>query len=169
MEQSPSWEASQEIPRFYGTRKFITIFTTARRWSLSWARWIQSKSSHPSSLKCILILSSHLRQGLLHMSSFQVLRRKFCTNFSSLHACYMPRPYHPPRLDHPNDTKWNVQVMKLVIMQPFKIKQTWKTLPVCFQSVFRVLRGWWWLRYWHVHYLWFLYGWGCHVLYHFFS
>ena len=42
MEQSPSWEAkrsaaSQEIPAFYGTRRFITAFTSARHLSLSWA------------------------------------------------------------------------------------------------------------------------------------
>jgi hypothetical protein len=35
MQQSPSWEAngfaaSQEIPRIYGTRKFITVLTSAR-------------------------------------------------------------------------------------------------------------------------------------------
>jgi len=39
MEQSPSSEAvSQLVNKFhalYGTRKFITVFTTARRWSLS--------------------------------------------------------------------------------------------------------------------------------------
>jgi hypothetical protein len=40
MEQSHSWEAgfasSQEIPRIYGTRKFITVLTSARHLSLSW-------------------------------------------------------------------------------------------------------------------------------------
>jgi hypothetical protein len=50
MEQSPYWEAdshsaSQEIPTFYGTPRFITVFTTARLWSLSWATWIQSTPS----------------------------------------------------------------------------------------------------------------------------
>jgi len=44
-EQSPSWEAnshsgSQEIPRLYGTRRFITVFPRARHWSLSSARWM---------------------------------------------------------------------------------------------------------------------------------
>ena len=40
MEQSPSWEgpvnfaASQEIPRIYGTRKFLTVPTSARHLSL---------------------------------------------------------------------------------------------------------------------------------------
>jgi hypothetical protein len=47
MVQSPSWvanwfAASQEIPAFYGTRKFITAFTSARHLSLSWASSIQS-------------------------------------------------------------------------------------------------------------------------------
>jgi hypothetical protein len=41
MEQSRSWEAnrfaaSQEILRNFGTRKFITAFTSARHLSLSW-------------------------------------------------------------------------------------------------------------------------------------
>jgi hypothetical protein len=29
----------------------------------------------------------------------------------------MPRPSHPPSLDHPNNICWSVQVMKLLIMQ----------------------------------------------------
>jgi hypothetical protein len=49
---------------FYGTRRFISVFTRALYWSLSWARSIQSISSHPISLRSILILSTHLRLGL---------------------------------------------------------------------------------------------------------
>jgi hypothetical protein len=45
---------------FYGTRKFITVFTRALHWSLSWARSIQSIQSHPFSLRSIIILSTHL-------------------------------------------------------------------------------------------------------------
>ena len=68
MEQSP-WEAnrfsaSQEIPAFYGTWRFITAFTSARRLSLSWTNSIQSIPPHPISWKYALILSSHLRVGL---------------------------------------------------------------------------------------------------------
>jgi hypothetical protein len=38
VEESPSWEADirsagKEIPRLYGTRKFITVFTKAHRLS----------------------------------------------------------------------------------------------------------------------------------------
>jgi len=34
--------ASQEIPRIFGTRRFITVPTSARHLSLSWANSIQS-------------------------------------------------------------------------------------------------------------------------------
>ena len=54
----------QKFPAFYGTRKFITAFTSARHLSLSWASSIQSIPTHPTSWSSILILSSHLRLGL---------------------------------------------------------------------------------------------------------
>ena len=49
---------------FYGTRVFITPFTSARHLSLSWDKSVQSMHSHPISWRSILILSSHLRLGL---------------------------------------------------------------------------------------------------------
>ena len=56
--------ASQEIPRNFGTRMFITVLTSARHLSLSWANSIQSSQPPPTSWRSILILSSHLRLGL---------------------------------------------------------------------------------------------------------
>ena len=56
--------ASQEIPRIFGTRKFITILTSARHLSLSWANSIQSPQPPPTSWRSTLILSSHPRLGL---------------------------------------------------------------------------------------------------------
>jgi len=53
-------------------------------WSLSWASRIQFTSSHPISLRFILILSSYLHIGLPCGSSLQVFRRKFCMHFSFL-------------------------------------------------------------------------------------
>jgi len=43
MKQSPFWEANQfsgrqEIHAFYGSRRFITAFTSASHLSLTWAR-----------------------------------------------------------------------------------------------------------------------------------
>jgi len=40
---------------------FITVLTTARHWSLTLARYTQSTTSYPVSLRSIVILSSHLR------------------------------------------------------------------------------------------------------------
>jgi len=69
MEKSP-WEANRiglqlvkKYPTFYGTRKFITAFTSAHHLSLSWASSIQSIPPFPTSWRCILI-SSHLFLGL---------------------------------------------------------------------------------------------------------
>jgi hypothetical protein len=69
MVQSLFWKfdsrsASQEIPLLFLNLGFISVFTTAHRWTLSWGTWIQSTSSHSISGRSILILSSHLRLGL---------------------------------------------------------------------------------------------------------
>jgi len=56
--------ASQEIPRIFGTRRFITVLTSARQLSLSSANSIQSPQPPPTSWRSILILSSHLCLGL---------------------------------------------------------------------------------------------------------
>jgi hypothetical protein len=51
MEQSPSWganshSAGEDNSAFFGTRRFITMFTRACHWSLSLARSIQSTRYH---------------------------------------------------------------------------------------------------------------------------
>jgi hypothetical protein len=54
-----SWALLEKLPIvqprknsiFYETWRFITVLTRALRWSLSWARLIQSIPSHPVSLK----------------------------------------------------------------------------------------------------------------------
>jgi hypothetical protein len=62
LSESNSHSASQETPRFYATRRFSSVFVTARHWSLSWTRWIQSTTSYRISIR--IILSSHLCLGL---------------------------------------------------------------------------------------------------------
>jgi hypothetical protein len=69
MEQIPSWNAnchsdSQEISPFYETGRFITVFIKAQQWSISWARYLQSATSHTISLRSILILYFYLRLDL---------------------------------------------------------------------------------------------------------
>jgi hypothetical protein len=57
-------QSGKKFLAFYGTRRFITVFTTAHHKSLSWARCIQSTPFHPIFLRYILILSSHLQLDL---------------------------------------------------------------------------------------------------------
>jgi hypothetical protein len=54
----------KKFPAFYGTRRFITAFASARHLSLSWASSIQSIPPHHTSWISALILPSHLRLGL---------------------------------------------------------------------------------------------------------
>jgi len=63
----------KKYPAFYGTRRYITVFTRARHWSLSWTRRIQSTPSPPS----VLILSSHLRPGLLLLILVRIFSQHF--------------------------------------------------------------------------------------------
>ena len=59
------FQVVKKFPAFYGTRRFITAFTSARHLSLSWASSIQSIPPHPTSWRSVLILSSHLPICLL--------------------------------------------------------------------------------------------------------
>jgi hypothetical protein len=76
----------KKLPAFYGTRRFITVLTTARHLYLSWARRIKSTSSRNSSVRFILILSSHLLYTLLielgHIPIWNgIIRCKFFTRW----------------------------------------------------------------------------------------
>jgi hypothetical protein len=51
------------FPAYYGNRRFITSFTTARHLFLSWTTSIQPIPRHPTSCQSVLILFSHLRLG----------------------------------------------------------------------------------------------------------
>jgi hypothetical protein len=94
MEQSPSivTHIVKKFPAFYGIRRFITVFTRARHWSLSCVSCIKSASSHSVSPTSILILSSHLRLGLPSGIFLQIFRTIFvCISYLS-YVCYIPVP-----------------------------------------------------------------------------
>jgi hypothetical protein len=65
LERLTGLQLVKKFPAFYGTRKFITAFTSARYLSLSLASSIQPTPPHRTSWRSALLLSSNLRLGLL--------------------------------------------------------------------------------------------------------
>jgi hypothetical protein len=65
LEQLTGLHLVKKFPAFHGTPRFITALTSVRPLSLSWASPIQSIYPHSTSWRSILILSIHLRLGLL--------------------------------------------------------------------------------------------------------
>ena len=104
--------ASQEIPRIFGTRKFITVLTSARHLFLSWANFIQSPQLPPTSWRSILILSSHLRLGLPKWSlSLRIPHQNSVHTSPFPNTCHMPRPYHSSSFYHPHNIGSGVQLL----------------------------------------------------------
>jgi len=60
LEKLTGLQLVKKFPPFHGTRRFITVLTSFRQLSLSWASPIQSIYPHPTSWRSILILSTHL-------------------------------------------------------------------------------------------------------------
>jgi hypothetical protein len=106
----------------YGTRSFITVFTRARHWSPFWARWIQSTSSKPLSLRPILILSFDLRADLPRCLFPSELLTKIWMHLSSIPCMLYASLFHPPWFDEPNSIWWrlstNYTVPNYVIFPP---------------------------------------------------
>ena len=108
MEQSPSWEAnrfaaSQNFPAFYGVRRFITAFTSARHLSLSWASLIQS--THPIPLPEDPFY--YYPPIYVWVSFPQVSPPKSCIRLYSPHTRYMPSPFHS-RFYHTNSSSGTI-------------------------------------------------------------
>jgi hypothetical protein len=95
-QKPPIVQLLKDFPAFYGTRRFITVFTTALHWSPSWARSIQSIQPHPISLRSILILSTHFI--FLVVSFLLAFPQISYMHSSSPLSCYIPCPSHPSSL-----------------------------------------------------------------------
>jgi hypothetical protein len=84
----------ENFPTFYGTRRFITVYTGARKWPLFWARLIHSITPHPISLRFILILSSHLHLSVPSGLFLQAFHQNPLYTPLLSHVCYIPCSSH---------------------------------------------------------------------------
>lgn len=75
------------------------------------------RAPNPISLASFIILSSLVRIGLISGSPPSGASPNPYMHLVLLHTCYMHRPSHFCRLDHPNNIWWEVQTTKFVIMQ----------------------------------------------------
>jgi len=55
LETPTGFQLVKKFPSYFGTRRFITAFTSARQLSLSWASSIQSIPHHPTSRSWIRV------------------------------------------------------------------------------------------------------------------
>jgi hypothetical protein len=85
LKKPPIVKLLKNFPEFYGTRRFITVFSRVLHWSLSWARSNQSIPSHPIPQRATLILSTHLCLGL----PSGLFPSRFPTNIQNLYS-YFP-------------------------------------------------------------------------------
>ena len=100
---------------FYGIRRFISAFTSARNLYLSWARSINSiPPSHFLNIHLNIILSSTPGSVKWSLSLRFPYPNPVCMS-SVPHTCYMPRPSHSSRFHHPNNIWWRVQFSKLLV------------------------------------------------------
>ena len=106
LEKLTGLQLVKKFPAFYGTRRFMTAFTSFRHPSLSWASTIQSTCPQPTSWRSILILSTHLRLGLpsgLFPSGFPA--RTLYAPPLLLHTSHMSSPSHSSRFYHPHNIR----------------------------------------------------------------
>jgi hypothetical protein len=126
-EKPPIVQPLKNSSAFYGTRRFITVFTRAIDWSLSWARSIQSISP-PS-------YSSKIHFNIVHSPRYWSLSFWLPHQYSICipllaHSCYVSCPSHPPWLDHSNYflRPQNMQLRDLISTFSPKLSVSVKTM-----------------------------------------
>jgi len=102
----------KKLPTFYATQRFISVFTRALKWFLSWARYIHFIPPYHMYLRSALMLLSRLRLGFQSgpfPSGFPI---KILYLFL---ISTMPHTSHPSWFDQLNNIWWSLQVMKLIM------------------------------------------------------
>ena len=127
MQKSPSWKAnpfsaSQEISRilwnlivYYHIHKCLPPVPILSQIDPGHTH------THTTSLRPVLILTSHLRLGLPsgHFPSGFPTKVPYTYTSTIPHTCYIPRPSHYSRIDHTNNIGWGEKIIKLLCMYFF--------------------------------------------------
>ena len=119
MEEIPSWEANrfsanQEIPRNLWNPKLHYRFYQCPPPvpNLSQISPVHAPQSHFLKIHFNIILQS--RPGFAEWTlSFRFPHQNPVCTPSHPHTCYIPRPLHSSRFDHPKNIGWGVQIIKL--------------------------------------------------------
>ena len=106
----------KKFPVFYGNRRFITAIATARHCALSWARCIQSATSHPISSSPVVSTHIHLCHPLEFPSLCFPTKIPTAFLFSSMSATW---PAHLVifQIITSNNILWRVHIMRFLITQ----------------------------------------------------
>jgi hypothetical protein len=94
LEKLTGFQLVTKFPTFYGTRRFITVFTSTRHLSPSRASSIQYIPPYPTSWRPILILFSQLCLGLPSGFFPSGFHPEILYTLYSTHTRYMLRPSH---------------------------------------------------------------------------
>ena len=99
LEKLTGWQLGKKFPAFYGTRTFITAFTSARHLSLFWASSIQSISLHATSWISIYIniIFPSTPGSPKWFLSFRFPHQNPVYASPLPHTRYMPRPSYSSR------------------------------------------------------------------------
>jgi hypothetical protein len=118
LEKLTDLKLSKKFPSLYGTRRFITAFTSARQLSLSLASSIQfiPPTSHFLNICLNIILPS--TPGITRWSLSLRFSHQNPVRASPLpHTRYMPCLFYTSRFNHPHSSGWGIQIIKLLIME----------------------------------------------------
>ena len=111
LEKLTGFQLVKKFPAFLWTRRFITELHSPASVTIL-RQFNPVHAPHPSSWRSSVILSSHLRLSLpsgFFPSDFPH-QNPLCTS-PTHNTCYMPRPSHSVRFDHPNYVWWTVQII----------------------------------------------------------
>jgi hypothetical protein len=102
----------KKFAAFYGTRKFINVFTRTLHLSTSEARSIQFTPNNLSKIYFNIIFASTTRLSTCFLEPRFPQQNPVCISVFTTHAKY---PYHSTVLDHQINTALEMQVIKLLL------------------------------------------------------